>query len=76
MAGLPWATVYVVIAGYSIVKSTLGNFFLLSVVASLLKVFYNMVLYPDFFTPIMKIPSPAVSHPDYDRRRSVWNSEN
>lgn len=58
MVGLPWATVYIAIAGYAIAKSTVGNFLLLSILASLLKVFYNTVLYPDFFTPIKKIPSP------------------
>lgn len=61
MMGLPWATVYIVIAGYAIAKSTFGNFILLSILVSLLKVFYNWVLYPDFFTPIKKIPSPTVS---------------
>ncbi|KAE8319781.1 cytochrome P450 [Aspergillus transmontanensis] len=58
MMGLPWATVYIAIAGYAIAKSTFGNFILLSILVSLLKVFYNWVLYPDFFTPIKKIPSP------------------
>jgi hypothetical protein len=31
---------------------------------------YNMVLYPDFFTPIKHIPTPAVSHPWYPRAKS------
>ncbi|KAE8354510.1 cytochrome P450 [Aspergillus coremiiformis] len=59
MARLPWITVYIGIAGYVIAKSTFSSFLLLSIVASLLKLFYNLVLYPDFFTPIKNLPSPT-----------------
>ncbi|KAE8151190.1 cytochrome P450 [Aspergillus avenaceus] len=58
MARPPWAAVYVGIAAYAMTKSTLGGFIGWSIVATLLKFFYNMALYPDFFTPLKSIPAP------------------
>ncbi|KAF9888675.1 hypothetical protein FE257_008433 [Aspergillus nanangensis] len=60
MAGIPFNSVYVAIAVYTTIKSNgFGSFFLLSIIASLTRVFYNLVLYPDFFSSIKHIPSPS-----------------
>ncbi|KAK1146295.1 hypothetical protein N8T08_003082 [Aspergillus melleus] len=58
MAGLPWSTAYIGIAAYTITRSTVGMFFLLSFVATVAKLFYKLVLYPEYFSSIGHIPTP------------------
>ncbi|KAA8644302.1 hypothetical protein EYZ11_008339 [Aspergillus tanneri] len=58
MAGLPWPIVYFGIAAYTITRSTVAMFFLLSIIATVAKVLYSVALYPKFFTPLKHIPTP------------------
>ncbi|PLB55569.1 cytochrome P450 [Aspergillus steynii IBT 23096] len=59
MAGPPWSTVYVGIAAYTITRSTVGMFFLLSFVATVAKIVYKLTLYPAYFSSVGHIPSPS-----------------
>ncbi|OJZ90757.1 hypothetical protein ASPFODRAFT_126249 [Aspergillus luchuensis CBS 106.47] len=58
MAGIPWNTIHVGIAVYSYFRSTFRDFLLLSAVTLVLRIFYRLVLYPVYFTPIKHIPTP------------------
>lgn len=69
MAGLPWSTVYIGIAAYAITRSTVGMFFLLSIVATVAKLLYKLTLYPAYFSSIGHIPTPPVSQ--FSLSRSV-----
>lgn len=61
MAAIPFGPIYLALAVYTLTRSTVTNFFLLSLGTLLAKIFYNAALYPAFFTPMKNIPSPAVS---------------
>lgn len=67
---VPFGVIYIALAAYTLTRSTINNFLLVSVITALAKLVYNLVLYPDFFTPIKHIPTPAVSHPWYPRAKS------
>jgi cytochrome P450 len=56
---VPFGVIYIALAAYTLTRSTINNFLLVSVITALAKLVYNMVLYPDFFTPIKHIPTPA-----------------
>lgn len=64
MIQIPLSAVYIALAAYAYYFSSLSQFFLLSFVATILKAFYGVVLYPQFFTPLKQIPTPPVSTPN------------
>ncbi|KAL4895192.1 cytochrome P450 [Aspergillus ambiguus] len=59
MAGIPFGAIYVALAAYTLSRSTIANFFLVSVLVAFAKFVYNMALYPAFFTPLKHLPSPS-----------------
>lgn len=63
-----WGVVYLAAAAgcyfkpeYAICGSRWLTMFVLFVILIVFKVFYRLVLYPSFFTPLKHIPSPLVS---------------
>ncbi|RAK97694.1 cytochrome P450 [Aspergillus ibericus CBS 121593] len=60
MAGIPWNTIHLAIAGYTYFRSTFTAFIILSAITVLLRIFYRVALYPVYFTPLKHIPTPPV----------------
>lgn len=47
---------------YAICNSRMLTFVVLVGIITVTRIFYWLVLYPDYFTPLKHIQSPAVSH--------------
>lgn len=59
MVQIPFGPIYLALATYTLVRSTVGNFLLVSVFTLFAKILYNGFLYPNFLSPLRDIPTPA-----------------
>ncbi|KAL4804484.1 cytochrome P450 [Aspergillus unguis] len=59
MAQIPWGMLYISVAGYAFLNSSVSTFCIFSIALTALRILYASFLYPEYLTPIKHIPAPT-----------------